>query len=141
MAMGRMKAIVCGLDFSATNLRVPRPPGFPVRLDGVNELHAAFLTESRVPGAPSFAHFAKGGIPRISIPTVAYPTLCQERKGWGTRLFVVLPTVPNTNRGLIEDLVSYQSSTGVADPQGHETAFCCPMGGRAPLAVRASAVE
>ena len=28
----------------------------------------------------------------ISIPTVAYPTLCKERKGWGTRLFVgVLP--------------------------------------------------
>ena len=36
------------------------------------------------PGAPSFAFFAKGGIPRISIPTVAYPTLCEKRKGWGT---------------------------------------------------------
>jgi hypothetical protein len=24
--------------------------------------------------------------------------------GWGTRLFVVLPAVPNTNRGLIENL-------------------------------------
>jgi len=52
----------------------------------------------------SFALLAKGGIPRISIPTVAYPTLCQERKGWGTRLFVVLPAVSNTNRGLIENL-------------------------------------
>jgi hypothetical protein len=57
-----------------------------------------------MPGAPSFAFFAKGGIPQISIPTVAHPTLCQERKGWGTRLFVVLPAVSNTNRGLIENL-------------------------------------
>jgi hypothetical protein len=47
-------------------------------------------------GAPSFALFAKGGIPRISIPTFAYPTLCKKRKGWGTRTFVVLPAVPNT---------------------------------------------
>ena len=31
----------------ATNLRVPHPPGFPVRLGGVNEPHAAFLIESR----------------------------------------------------------------------------------------------
>jgi hypothetical protein len=58
----------------------------------------------QIPGAPSFAFFAKGGIPRISIPTVAYPTLCKKRKGWGTRLFLVLPAVPNTNRGLIENL-------------------------------------
>jgi hypothetical protein len=58
---------------------------------------------NKSPGAPSFALFAKGGIPRISIPTVAYPTLCKKRKGWGTRLFVVLPAVPNTNRGLIEN--------------------------------------
>jgi hypothetical protein len=41
----------------------------------------------------SFAFFAKGGIPRISIPTVAYPTLCKERKGWGTRCFAALPAV------------------------------------------------
>ncbi len=97
----------------ATNPRVPYPPGFPVRLGGVHELHAAFLIESRtrchgwgraVGNPGSFALFAKGGIPRISIPTVAYPTLCQERKGWGTRLFLVLPAVSNTNRGLIENL-------------------------------------
>jgi hypothetical protein len=50
--------------------------------------------------------FAKGGIPRISIPTVAYPTLCKERKGWGTRPFVVLAAVPNANRSLIENLHS-----------------------------------
>ena len=31
------------------------------------------------------------------------PILCKKRKGWGTRLFVVLPTVPNTNGGLIEN--------------------------------------
>jgi len=49
------------------------------------------------------AFSGKGGIPRISIPTVAYPTLCKERKGWATRLFVVLPAVPNTNGGLIEN--------------------------------------
>jgi hypothetical protein len=55
----------------AANLRVPHPPGFPVRCGGVNELHAAFLVESRtsghrwgrVVGNPgSFAFFAKGGI-------------------------------------------------------------------------------
>jgi hypothetical protein len=98
---------------SATNLRVPHPPGFPIRPSGVNELHAAFLIGSRthcygwgraVGNPGSFAFFAKGGIPRISIPTVAYPTLCKKRKGWGTRLFVALPAVSNTNRGLIENL-------------------------------------
>jgi hypothetical protein len=100
---------------SATDPRVPHPPGFPVGLGGVNEPHAAFLIESRtryhgwgraVGNPGSFAFFAKGGIPRISIPTVAYPTLCKERKGWGTRPFVVLPAVPNTNLGLIENLHS-----------------------------------
>jgi hypothetical protein len=35
---------------SATNHWVPHPPGFPVRLGGVNELHAAFPTESRTRG-------------------------------------------------------------------------------------------
>ena len=78
---------------SATDLRVSHPPGFPVRLGGVNELHAAFLIESRtrchgwgraVGNPGSFAFFAKGGIPRILIPTVAWPTLCKERKGWAT---------------------------------------------------------
>ena len=103
---------------SATNLRVPHPPGFPVRLGGVNEPHAAFCIESRtrchgwgraVGNPGSFALFAKGGIPRTSIPTVAYPTLEPKERvqGWGTRLYVVLPAVPNTNRGLIEP-VSYQ---------------------------------
>jgi hypothetical protein len=61
-------------------------------------------TRNKSPGAPSFAFFAKGGIPRISIPTVAYPTLCKDRKGSATRLFVVLPAVPNTHRCLIEEL-------------------------------------
>jgi hypothetical protein len=28
----------------------------------------------------------------------------QKRKGWGTRLFVVLHAVPNTNRGLFQNL-------------------------------------
>ncbi len=62
------------------------------------------LRDSEVVSAPSFALLAKGGMPRISIPTVAYPTLCKERKGWGTRLFVVLTAVPNTSGGLIEHL-------------------------------------
>ena len=57
----------------------------------------------QIPGCPILRAFAKGGIPRISIPTVVYPTLCKERKGWGTRLFVVLPAVPNTHGGLIQD--------------------------------------
>ena len=91
----------------ADNARVPHPPGFPVRLGGVNELHAAFFTESRtrchgwgraVGNPGSFAHFAKGGInrppPDALVPkgaagnsqsTSADPTLRKEREGWGTR--------------------------------------------------------
>jgi hypothetical protein len=61
------------------------------------------------PGAPSFAFFAKGGIPRISIPTVAYPTLCKKRKGWGTPFSWRFVNVTNTNRGLIENLVLIRS--------------------------------
>jgi len=62
---------VFGTVVSVTNLRVPHPPGFPVRLVGINELHAAFLAESRtrdhgwgraVGNPGSFALFAKGGI-------------------------------------------------------------------------------
>ena len=112
---------------SSTYPRVPHPPGFPVRPGGGNELHAAFLIESRtrrhgwgraVGNPGSFAFFEKGGIPRISIPTVAYPTLCKERKGWGTRLFVVLPAVPNTNLRLIENLFLISTSRSKSCPQG-----------------------
>jgi hypothetical protein len=39
------------------------------------------------------------------------------------RPFAVLPAVPNTNRGPNRQLVSYQSSTGVADPQGMKRVF------------------
>jgi len=41
----------------------------------------------------------------------AEPTKLNRNPGvWGTRLFVVLPTVPNANRGLIETLfLSYQT--------------------------------
>jgi hypothetical protein len=68
----------------------------------VDGIVLVFFWMGRAVGNPgSFALFAKGGIPRISIPTVAYPTLCKERKGWGTRLFVVLPAVPNTDGSLI----------------------------------------
>ena len=88
----------------------PEPPS---ARKNVETPDAAFLKESRtrchgggraVGNPGSFALFAKGGKPRISIPTVAYPTICKERKGWGTRLFVVLPALPNTNGGLIENL-------------------------------------
>jgi hypothetical protein len=50
-------------------------------------------------GAKAKASFAKGGIPRISIPTVT------------CRLFAVLPAVPNTNRGLIENMFLSESRT------------------------------
>jgi hypothetical protein len=91
----------------------PIPPDFLYGLVGSTNFMRLSLRESRtrchgwgraVGNPGSFALFAKGGIPRISIPTVAYPTLCKERKGWGTRRFVVLPAVTNTNRGLIEHL-------------------------------------
>jgi hypothetical protein len=83
---------------SATNPRVPHPPGFPVKLGGVNELHAAFLIESRtcdhgrgraVGNPGSFALFAKGGISRISIPTVAYPNPLQRAQRMGPTLSFV----------------------------------------------------
>jgi hypothetical protein len=69
-----------------------------------------------------------GGIPRISIPTVAYPTLCKERKGWPTHLFVALPAVPNTNRGLIENLFLLQKAahavlSGAAGNRGRPIFF------------------
>jgi hypothetical protein len=46
---------------------------------------AAFYTESRM---------------RFVDPTKPY----RKSGGWGTRLSVVRPAVPNTNRGLIEEL-------------------------------------
>jgi hypothetical protein len=36
------------LQLSAQQLWVPHVPGFPVVLDGTNELHAAFFVESRI---------------------------------------------------------------------------------------------
>jgi hypothetical protein len=95
--------------FPARRRRVPHPPGFPVRFGGSNDLHAAFLEESRtrchgwsraVGNPGSFARFAKGGIPRISIPTVAYPTLCKERKGWGTHCYCYPPASVVADRGV-----------------------------------------
>jgi hypothetical protein len=83
----------------------------PGRGSVVERLQFLFPPLRRPLGAPSFALFAKGGIPRISMPTVAYPTLCKERKGWGTRLFVARPAVPNTNRGIIENLFLSDSRT------------------------------
>jgi hypothetical protein len=49
--------------------------------------------------------FCEGWDSRILIQTFAYPTLCKERKGWGTRRLVALPALPNMNR----ELVSFQS--------------------------------
>jgi hypothetical protein len=69
-----------------------------------------------------------------------YPTLRKERKGWGTRFFVVLTTVPNTNRGLSEELFLRKPHTlpwlgprsrksGVPEPvlwvQGWDTTTVC----------------
>jgi len=62
-----------------------RMPGAPFAAEGLKKPHLRIFPNQRTPGAPSFALFAKGGIPRISIPTVAYPTLCKKRKGWATR--------------------------------------------------------
>jgi len=81
---------------SAMNLRVPHPPGFPVRRGGVNELHAAFLKESRtsghgwgcVVGNPgSFAFFAKGGIQESRYKHSRIPPFAKSAKdgahgGW-----------------------------------------------------------
>jgi hypothetical protein len=89
----------------ATNLRVPHPPGFPVRLDGGNELHAAFLKASRtrchgwgraVGNPGSFALFAKGGIPRISMHTVVYPTPKDRFKDGAPVFPLCFPPLPKT---------------------------------------------
>jgi hypothetical protein len=61
-----------------------------------------FLTSAESatnPRVPSFAFFAKDG----------------------THLFVVVPAVPNTNRGLFEELFLLSRPPAFADPQGHET--------------------
>ena len=82
--------------------RVPQNPNFLLgfcdqrnfmRLSLMKAAHGA-LGGAAYRKFGSFALFAKGGIPRISRPTVAYPTLCQERKGWGTRP----PVVCDSNR-------------------------------------------
>ena len=49
-----------------------------------------FLPCHQGSGAPSFALFAKGGMPPLFPPrrypaTSAYPTLRRKREGWGTR--------------------------------------------------------
>jgi hypothetical protein len=80
---------------------VPHPPGFPVRLGGVNELHAAFLIESRTrchgwgcavgnPGSLNPFFGFKGGIRKCVYRDLWYPTLRKQREGWGTRRFVAL---------------------------------------------------
>ena len=66
--------------------------------EGVKKPSLEFSPCKWTTGAPSFALFAKGGIPRISIPTVAYPTLYKERNGWGTRR---TQTPSATNRGSV----------------------------------------
>jgi hypothetical protein len=76
---------------------------------GMKKRHLRIFPYQGTPGAPSFALFAKGGIPRISIPTVAYPTLCKERKGWGTRLFAAPTTVPNTTSRFLSSISSEKS--------------------------------
>jgi hypothetical protein len=124
---GMKRDISCPRQKVQTNLRVPHPSGFPVRLGGVNEPHTAFLIESRtrchgwgraVGNPGSFALLAKGGIPRTSIPTVAYPTLCKERQRMGHPPFRGASCRAKHPRRLNRGIVSYQSSTGVADPQG-----------------------
>jgi hypothetical protein len=60
-----------------------RMPGAPFAPEGLKKPHLRIFLNQRTPGAPSFALFAKGGAPRISIPTPAYPTLCKGRKGDG----------------------------------------------------------
>jgi hypothetical protein len=87
----------------------PIPPAFLSELGGVGHLHAAFLIESRNKRPWMGLRRRKSGVPRIlcegwdsriSIQTFAYPTLCKERKGWGTRRLVALPSLPN----MIENL-------------------------------------
>jgi hypothetical protein len=51
-------------------------------------------------GAPSFAFFAKGGIHESRYKLSRIPTLCKERKGWGTRRFMARPALPNMKREL-----------------------------------------
>ena len=58
----------------------------------------------QISGCPILRAFCEGWDTTNLDTDVAYPTLCKERKGWGTRLFAVLPAVPNINGGLIENL-------------------------------------
>jgi hypothetical protein len=80
---------------SATNLRVPHPSRFWRRVG----YHEPRYRPSRIPP------FAKSG------------------KGWGTRLFVVLPAVPNTHGGLIEELFLISHPPALPTHRGNETGF------------------
>jgi hypothetical protein len=71
---------------STATRRVPHHPGFPVRLGGVNELHAAFLIESRTrchgwgravgnPGSLNPFFGFKGGIRNCVHQDLWYSTL------------------------------------------------------------------
>jgi hypothetical protein len=54
--------------------------------ESIEHINSQEFYRQQKPGCPILrALFAKGGIPRISTTTVAYPVLCKERKGWGTR--------------------------------------------------------
>jgi hypothetical protein len=63
------------------------------KIRGIDALHAT-IGEDQRSGAPSLALLAKGGIPRLRTrgpcpADSAYPTLRQEREGWGSRSLVV----------------------------------------------------
>ena len=107
--------------------RVAHPPGFPLRLGGVNEPHAAFLIESRtrchgwgraVGNPGSFALFAKGGIPRISIPTVADPTLCKKTQRMGHPLIRGASCRDKHQPRLNRERVSFQKAAPLSRKSG-----------------------
>jgi hypothetical protein len=82
----------CGEGFERRG--APQVP--PLRCDlskTILPYRRAFPAPHKGPGAPSFAFFAKGGMPRLFTPRLfpassAYPTLRTKREGWGTRSFV-----------------------------------------------------
>ena len=88
-------------SFARCGYHLAPPASFPPHWQ--RTLRFAFPTSRRVPHPSRFLR--RVGYHEPSIPTLAYPTLCQERKGWGHPPFRGASCrVKHQPRGLIENL-------------------------------------
>jgi hypothetical protein len=95
--------LVFGTAGRTTKRRVRCPPGFPVRLGGGNELHAAFLIESRT-RAHGWGRAVGNPGPLRSLQRVGYATVGIEIRG-------IPPFAKNAKDGAPGDLLRFLPST------------------------------